>query len=95
MAKNKRANIDALKASYVSAITWGGAVLSSEIQLTGNIARAFLLAERLVRDVVVVRCLLFTSLDEGKKGELVMDKGKYSLEKLDCQINLGGDKDAP
>ena len=85
--------MDAPKAGYVSAITWGGAVLSSEIQLTGKVARAILLAERLVRNVVMVRCFLFTSLGEGKKCELVMDKGKYNLEKLDCRIYLGGDKD--
>ena len=58
------ADISSPKASYVSAFVWGGVVLSTEIQLTGNVKNTHVLAERLDRDVAIVRCFFFVNVGE-------------------------------
>ena len=77
------------KASYVGAIVWGGVILSTEIQLTGKVKSAFVLAERLTRDVTIVRCLIFVNLGKDKDCPIVADKEGHNLKIRKSHVDLG------
>ena len=81
--------VNSSKASYVSAITWEGTVLNTEIQLTGKVESAQLLAERLAGDVVIARCFLFANIGRDDNCSMVADKGKWHLEVRKSHVDLG------
>ena len=83
------ADVSSPKASYVSALAWGGAVLNTEIQLTGKVKNAFVLAERLVRDVTIVRCLIFVNIGENIEGILVGETDGHTLTVRKSRVDLG------
>ena len=76
------------KASYVSALVWGGVVLGTEIQLTGK-GEGTLLAERLSGDVMMVQCFLFVNLGKEKDGDIVTEKGDYQMQIRKSYVDLG------
>ena len=77
------------RATYVSALVWGGTVLSTEIQLTGNIKSVFVLAERLARDVAIVRCFFFVNIGESIEGTLVGKTNGHTLAIRKSRVDLG------
>ena len=80
--------VSSTKATYVSAIAWEGTILNTEIQLTGKVGDAQLLAERLTGDVTVVRCFIFVNI--GKKDcPMVADEGKWQLKIRKSHVDLG------
>ena len=76
-------------AAYVSAIAWEGTILNTEIQLTGKVESAQLLAERLAGDVVIVRCFLFANIGGDEDCSMVTDEGKWRLEVRKSRVDLG------
>ena len=77
------------RATYVSALAWGGVALSTEIQLTGMVKSTFVLAERLVGDVAVVRCFFFVNIGENIKGTLVGETDGHTLAVRKSRVDLG------
>ena len=73
----------------MSAIAWGGAVLSTEIQLTGKIGGAQLLAERLTGDVTVLSCFFFINIGWDEDCSMVADKENHNLEIRRSHVDLG------
>ena len=59
-----RVAVIASKISYLGSLVWGGILLGTELQLTGEVKSAELLAERLAKDVTVIRCFFFASTGE-------------------------------
>ena len=74
-----RTSVETSKASYAGALVWGGPVVGTEIQLTGDTESAVVLAERLINDVEIVRCFVFANVGEGKVGRLVVEEGKFKI----------------
>ena len=81
--------VSSTRATYVSALVWRGTVLSTEIQLTGNIKSAWVLAERLARDVAIVRCFFFVNIGEGIEGTLVGKTDGHTLAVRKSRVDLG------
>ena len=77
------------RATYVSALVWSGVVLSTEIQLTGKVKIVFVLAERLVRDVAIVRCFFFVNIGENIEGTLVGKTDGHTLAVRKSRVDLG------
>ena len=73
----------------MNAIAWEGTILSTEIQLTGKVGGAQLLAERLSGDVVIARCFLFVNIGEDEDCSIVADKGKWQLKVKNSHVDLG------
>ena len=83
------ADVSSPKASYVSALAWGGVVLSTEIQLTGKVKSIYVLAERLVRDITIVRCFFFVNVGENIEGTLVGKTEGHTLAVRKSRVDLG------
>ena len=81
--------VSSSKASYVSTLVWGGVILSTEIQLTGKVKSAFVLAKRLVGDVAIVRCFFFVNVGENIEGTLVWKTDDHTLEIKNSHVDLG------
>ena len=81
--------VNSSKASYVSALAWEGTILNTEIQLTGKVGGAQLLAERLAGDVVIVRCFLFANIGGDEDCSMVADKEGHNLEIRKSHMDLG------
>ena len=73
----------------MSAIAWEGTILSTEIQLTGKVGGAQLLAERLAGDVVIVKCFFFVNIGKDEDCSMVADKEEHNLEIRKSRVDLG------
>ena len=63
--------------------------MSTEIQLTGKIESAQLLAERLSGDVTLVKCFIFVNIGKEEDCSMVADEGNYNLKIKRSHVDLG------
>ena len=57
--------------------------------MTGKVKSAFVLAERLTRDVAIVRCFFFVNIGEKIEGALVGKTDGHTLAVRKSHVDLG------
>ena len=89
-----RTRVAATGASWAGALLWAGRLVGAELQLSGEeLLEGALMAERLVGDTEVVRCILFASVTGGSCG-LVAEAGGHEVEVKECWEDIGNEENS-